>query len=161
MAKGFTQREGIDYNKIFSPVVKYKTIRIILALVSFYNLELEQLDIKTAFLHRDLDETIYMSQPEGFESKTNPSYVCLLRKSLYGLKQALRQWYKRLDTFVTNISVRKIRKNGRLGAAYTLGGRRPFRFDQIGHNRRSEENLQRVGCHHPDQKLQEVPKNKT
>ncbi|KAK0588036.1 hypothetical protein LWI29_033216 [Acer saccharum] len=103
VAKGFTQKEGIDYNEIFSPVMKYKTIRIILALVSFYNLELEQLDVKTAFLYGGLDETIYMSQPEGFESKTNPSHVCLLRKSLYGLKQTPRQWYKRFDTFVTSI----------------------------------------------------------
>ena len=103
VAKGFTQREGIDYNEIFSPVVKYKTIRIILALVSFYNLELEQLDVKTAFLYGDLDETIYMSQPEGFTSKINPSHVCLLRKSLYGLKQAPRQWYKRFDAFITSL----------------------------------------------------------
>ena len=103
VAKGFTQREGIDYNEIFSPVVKYKTIRIILALVTFYDLELEQLDVKTAFLYGDLDETIYMSQPEGFISKANPSHVCLLKKSLYGLKQAPRQWYKRFDTFITSL----------------------------------------------------------
>ncbi|KAK0579188.1 hypothetical protein LWI29_022490 [Acer saccharum] len=107
VAKGFTQREGIDYNEIFSPVVKYKTIRIILALVSYFDMELEKLDVKTAFLHGDLDETIYMSQPKGFESKSKPSHVCLLKKSLYGLKQAPRQWNKKFDSFMTSIGFHK------------------------------------------------------
>ena len=65
VAKGFTQVEGIDYNEIFSPVVKYTTIRTILALVVQFNWELEQFDIKTTFLHGELEETIYMHQPEG------------------------------------------------------------------------------------------------
>ncbi|KAK4841553.1 hypothetical protein QYF36_006375 [Acer negundo] len=93
VAKDFIQRERIDYNEIFSPVVKYKTIRIVLALVSLYDLELEHLDVKTAFLHGGLDETIYMSQPEGFESKSKPNHVCFLKKSLYGLKQAHMQCF--------------------------------------------------------------------
>ena len=103
VAKGFTQREGIDYNEIFSPVVKFKTIRMMLALVVQYNLELEQLDVKTAFLHGELEEKIYMSQPACFIDKNHPEYVCLLNKSLYGLKQSPRQWYKRFDTFVLSI----------------------------------------------------------
>ena len=103
VAKGFTQVEGVDYNEIFSPVVKYTTIRTVLALVTQFNWELEQLDVKTAFLHGDLDETIYMRQPEGFEVfKKGTELVCLLKKSLYGLKQSPRQWYKRFDTFVVN-----------------------------------------------------------
>ena len=69
VARGFTQREGIDYNEIFSPVVKHTSIRIILALVAVHNLELEQMDVKTTFLHGNLEETIYMSQPEGYEVK--------------------------------------------------------------------------------------------
>ena len=103
VAKGFTQVEGVDYNEIFSPVVKYTTIRTVLALVTQFDWELEQLDGKTTFLHGDLDETIYMRQHEGFEVfKKGTELVCLLKKSLYGLKQSPRQWYKRFDTFVVN-----------------------------------------------------------
>ncbi|CAJ2642413.1 unnamed protein product [Trifolium pratense] len=88
VAKGFTQVEGIDYNEIFSPVVKHCSIRVLMAIVNMYDLELEQMDVKTAFLHGELEETIYMQQPEGFV-KDN-SKVCLLKKSLYGLKQSPR-----------------------------------------------------------------------
>ena len=98
VAKGFTQVEGIDYNEIFSPVVKHCSIRIILGLVNQYDLELEQLDVKTAFLHGNLKETIYMNQPEGFEEGENK--VCLLKKSLYGLKQSPRMWYLKFDEFL-------------------------------------------------------------
>ncbi|GKB89941.1 reverse transcriptase [Tanacetum coccineum] len=68
--------------------------------VAHHDLELEQLDIKTAFLHGDLEEEIYMSQPEGFVVQGKEDYVCKLQKSLYGLKQSPRQWYKRLDSFM-------------------------------------------------------------
>ena len=64
-AKGYAQREGIDYNEIFSPVVKHSSIRILLALVAQYELDLDQLDVKTVFLHDDLEEEIYMTQPIG------------------------------------------------------------------------------------------------
>ena len=83
VAKGFTQVEGIDYNEIFSPVVKYTTIRTILALVVQFNWELEQLDVKTAFLHGELEETIYRHQPEGFvKDSKKGELVCLLKRSL-------------------------------------------------------------------------------
>ena len=90
VATGYTQREGIDYTEIFSPVVKFKTIRLMLTVVVQFNLELEQLDVKTAFLHGDLEEQICMSQPVGFIDSKHPDYVCLLKKSLYGLKQSPR-----------------------------------------------------------------------
>ena len=67
VAKGYAQKEGIDYNEVFSPVVKHSSIRILLALVAQYDLELVQLDVKTAFLHGDLEEEIYMTQPDGFK----------------------------------------------------------------------------------------------
>jgi len=99
-SKGYAQREGIDYNEIFSPVVKYSSIQILLALVAQYKLELDQLNVKTAFLHTDLEEKIYMSQLTGFKTARKENMVCKLKKLLYGLKQSPRQWYKRFDSFI-------------------------------------------------------------
>ena len=100
VVKGFYQKEGIDFNEIFSPVVRHTSIRVLLAFVALFDLELEQLDVKTAFLHGELEEEIYMDQPEGFVVPGKEHLVCRLKKSLYGLKQAPRQWYKRFDSFM-------------------------------------------------------------
>ncbi|GJS31119.1 retrovirus-related pol polyprotein from transposon TNT 1-94 [Tanacetum coccineum] len=97
VARGFTQRAGIDYNEVFSPVVRHTSIRVILALTACKDYELEQLDVKTAFLHGNLEEVIYMRQPPGYEQGNK---VCLLKKSLYGLKQSPRQWYRRFDEYM-------------------------------------------------------------
>ncbi|GKV50375.1 hypothetical protein SLEP1_g57082 [Rubroshorea leprosula] len=94
----FRRKEGIP--GVFSPVVKHSSIRVLLAMVTLYDLELEQLDVKNAFLHGELEERIYMSQPEGFIVSGKEDHVCLLQKSLYGLKQSPRQWYKRFDNFM-------------------------------------------------------------
>ena len=102
VAKGYSQVQGVDFNEIYSPVVKHYSITIILSLVPQFDLELEQLDVKTAFLHGDLEETIYMDQPEGIKPGTE-NLVCLLKKSLYGLRQSPRQWYKRFDEFMLGI----------------------------------------------------------
>lgn len=76
---------------------------MILSIVAMYNLELlEQLDVKTTFLHGELDEQIYMQQPEGFKESGKEVLVCRLSKSLYDLKQSPRQWYKRFDTFMVS-----------------------------------------------------------
>ncbi|KAI3668905.1 hypothetical protein L6452_40122 [Arctium lappa] len=75
VVKGFAQRKGIEYDDIFAPVVRHTSIRVLLALVEILDLELEQLDVKTAFLHGDLEETIYMKQPEGFISDNKPDWV--------------------------------------------------------------------------------------
>ncbi|GJX21923.1 putative RNA-directed DNA polymerase [Tanacetum coccineum] len=93
VVKGFQQIHRVDYNEIFSLVVKMTTIRLVLSIVASEDLHLEQLDVKTAFLHGDLDEDIYMTQSEGFRSDgKEENLVCKLKKSLYGLKQAPRQW---------------------------------------------------------------------
>lgn len=97
VAKGYSQVEGIDYNEVFSPVVKHVTIRLLLCLVVNQDMDLEQLDVKTVFLHGNLEERILMEQPEGY-NKGNK--VCLLNKSLYGLKQSPRQWNLRFDMFM-------------------------------------------------------------
>ena len=100
VVKGFGQKKGIDFDEIFSPVVKLSSIKIILGLATNQDLELEQLDVKTAFLHGDLEEEIYIQQLEGFEFKRKENLVYKLKKSLYGLKQDPRQWYKNFDSFM-------------------------------------------------------------
>nr|GFC78237.1 ribonuclease H-like domain-containing protein [Tanacetum cinerariifolium] len=85
-----TQVEGVDIDETFSLVVKPGTIWIVLSLVISRHWHVHQLDVKNAFLHGDLAETIYMHQPLGFWDPEHPNYVCLLQRSLYGLKQAPR-----------------------------------------------------------------------
>lgn len=86
VTKGFSQKEGVDYNEIFSLVIRHTSIRVLLALVTYQNLELEQLNVKTTFLHCELEEDIMISQPEGFAIQEKEDQACILKKSLYGLK---------------------------------------------------------------------------
>ena len=83
-------------------MVKMSLIRVVLGIVACLDLEIEKLDVKTAFLHDDLEEDIYMDQPEGFGVKGKEYLVCKSKKSLYGLKQAPRLWYKKFDSFMLN-----------------------------------------------------------
>ena len=103
VARGCSQEKGVDYSEIFSPVVRHTSIRVLLAMVAHQDLELEQLDVKTSFLHRELEEDIYMAHPDGFQVPGKEEYVCHLKKSLYGLKQSPRQWYKRFDTYMIQL----------------------------------------------------------
>ena len=91
VTKGYTQKEGIDYKETFFPVSSKDSFRTIMALMAHFDLELHQMDVKTAFLNGDIDETIYMVQPENFVSRDTKKMVCKLKKSIYGLKQASRQ----------------------------------------------------------------------
>ena len=81
-------------------MARIETIRLIIALAASHGWEMHHLDVKTTFLHETLDEEIYMCQPEGYVDKSAPEKVCLLRKSLYGLRQSPRQWNQRFDEFM-------------------------------------------------------------
>lgn len=98
-AKEYTQKAGIDYEEVFAPVVRYESIRTLLATAAEYDLEIAQFDVRTAFLHGDLHEEIFMAVPEGIELKEDDK-VCRLLKSLYGLKQASRQWNVKFNSFL-------------------------------------------------------------
>ena len=100
VAKGFKQKEGIDYFDTYAPVARITSIRVLLALASLYNLFVHQMDVKTAFLNGELDEEVYMEQPEGFILPGNEKKVCKLTKSLYGLKQAPKQWHEKFDSVI-------------------------------------------------------------
>ncbi|KAL4021421.1 hypothetical protein IC575_020218 [Cucumis melo] len=100
VAKGYTQNEGIDYEETFSPVTMIKSIRILLSIATFYDYEIWHMDVKTAFLNGNLEESIYMVQSEGFIQKGQEQKVCKLQKSIYGLKQASRSWNIRFDTTI-------------------------------------------------------------
>jgi hypothetical protein len=100
VAKGFSQILGIDYNYVFSSVVKHSSIRTFFGIVDMRDLELEQLDVKTAFFHGELEKEIYMDQPEGFIVLGKEDLVCKLKRSLYGLKHSPSQWYKRFASFM-------------------------------------------------------------
>ena len=90
MAKEFHQQVGIDYTKTFSPVVKPATMRLVLSIAVSFNWSLKQLDVFNAFLHGFLKEEVYMQQLARYMDHQFPNHVCRLHKSLYGLKQALR-----------------------------------------------------------------------
>ena len=107
VTKGFKQQQGIDFEEIFSPVVKMTSLRCVLALAAKEDMELVQMDVRTAFLHGDLHEEIYMQQPEGFEKKGKELLVCKLEKSLYGLKQAPREWYHKFHAFMMSQGYRR------------------------------------------------------
>jgi hypothetical protein len=100
VCKGYAQIEGLDFDETFAPIARLEAIRIILAYACHKRFKVYQMDVKSAFLNGDLNEEVYMEQPEGFKLSDNPDLVCKLKKSLYGLKQAPRAWYQRLDTYL-------------------------------------------------------------
>ena len=95
MAKGYSQTPRMDYNETFAPVVCLETIHTLLALAVAEDWEIEQMDIKGAYLNGSIKEEIYMKQPDGYDDKAG--CLCRLIKSLYGLKQAGREWNKEFN----------------------------------------------------------------
>ena len=102
VAKGYTQKENEDFFDTYSPVARLTTIRVLLSLAASHGLLVHQMDVKTAFLNGELDEEIYMDQPDGFVVEGQEGKVCKLLKSLYGLKQAPKQWHEKFDKTLTS-----------------------------------------------------------
>ncbi|CAB4023506.1 Hypothetical predicted protein [Paramuricea clavata] len=128
VAQGYSQTKGADYDEVFSSVARHTTLRTLLALANEYDLEVHQMDVRTAFLNGDIDCDIYMEQPEGFVDPDKPDYLCKLQKSIYGLKQSARCWNDTLDGYLKS---RGYRKSGADGCIYVKsvkkdGGRISF-----------------------------------
>lgn len=104
VVKGYEQTEGIDYFETFASVVKSTTVRLLLAVAAEKDWEIEQMDVKTAFLYGDLEEEVYVKQPTGYGADGK---VCRLRKALYGLKQSPRVWYQTLTSHLVNLGFSK------------------------------------------------------
>jgi hypothetical protein len=107
VTRGFSQKEGIDYEETFALVAKYTSIRTIIALAAKMKWKLHQMDVKTAFLNGVIEEEVYIEQPQGFEVEDRKSHVCRLKKALYGLKQAPRAWYGRIESFLMSLGFTK------------------------------------------------------
>ena len=99
VAKGYAQRYGVDYDEVYAPVARWDTVRIILATAACKNWTIYQLDVKSAFLYGELNEVVYIDQPQGFVKKGNEEKVYRLRKALYGLKQAPRAWFSKIESY--------------------------------------------------------------
>lgn len=107
VARGFLQKQGIDYNEVFAPVARHETVRLVVALANLRNWPLYHLDVKYAFLNGPLEETVFVTQPPGFEIAGKEGMVYRLHKALYGLKQAPRAWNKRIDEFLIQLGFKK------------------------------------------------------
>lgn len=99
VAKGYHQTQGIDFHEVFAPVARWDTIRTLLGVAAQKEWTVLQLDVKSAFLHGELNEEVYVKQPPGFEIRDEADKVYKLRKALYGLKQAPRAWYSKLEGY--------------------------------------------------------------
>lgn len=107
VCKGYSQKEGIDYEETFSPVARLEVVRLLPAYASYKDLKVYQMDVKSAFLNGDLEEKVYIEQPDGFSLSHDGDMVCKLKKTLYGLKQVPRAWYARLDIYLLKLGFSK------------------------------------------------------
>jgi hypothetical protein len=110
VAKGYSQVEGIDFGEIFSPVAKLTSIIFLLSIVVAFDFKVEQMDVKTTFLHGDLEEEIYMKWLEGFVVK-GKELVCKMKMFLYGFKQSPRMWYQKFDTYMLGLGFTKSKED--------------------------------------------------
>jgi hypothetical protein len=122
VVRGDLQRAGVDFGKTFTPVVKPATIRTVLTLIASRKLLVHQLDVSNAFLHGHLQERVYCQQPAGFVDPERPDAVCLLSRSLYGLRQAPRAWFTRFMEYATSIGFKQSRSDSSLFTMHTAVG---------------------------------------
>src|SRR5713226_8225588 len=114
VVRGFSQKEGIDYEETFAPVARYTSIISVLALAAVMKWKIHQMDVKTAFLNGVVEEEVYVEQPLGFETHDRESHVCRLKKSMYGLKQEPNTWYKIIDSFLSSLGFTKSKGDSNL-----------------------------------------------
>lgn len=107
VARGFQQRHGIDYHDTFAPVVKWETIRLVIAIATHPHWQILHLDVQTAFLNNTLQEEVYVTQPQGFIFPGSQHLVCRLHRALYGLRQSPRAWYSRMENFLLSLNLQK------------------------------------------------------
>lgn len=107
VVKGFTQTCGVDYSETFATVAKMNTIRVILSLVANCDWNLNQFNMKNAFLHGELEEEIYMDIPPGFREHTTTNTVCKSKKSLHGIKQSSRAWFGRFTKVMIGLGFKQ------------------------------------------------------
>ena len=123
MAKGYTQTYGIDYEEMFAPVAKMNTVRILLSLAAHSGWELNQFDVKNAFLHGNLEEEIYKEIPPGFGSTNGINKVCRLKKALYGLKQSHRAWFGKFTKAMLDLGYKQSQGDHTLFFKHSQGGK--------------------------------------
>jgi hypothetical protein len=114
VARGFSKKEGIDYEETFTPMARYTFIKTIIALAAKMKWKLHQMDVKTTFLNGVIEEEVYIEKTQGFEVEDRKSHVCRLKKALYRLKKALRAWYGHIDSFLTSLGFTKSKANSNL-----------------------------------------------
>ena len=102
VAKGYIQEFGVDFEESYAPVARLEAVRLLLAYAASRKIKLYQMDVKSTFLNRYINEEVYVDQPLGFVDTSHPNHVFKLKKALYSLKQALKAWYDRLSFFLLN-----------------------------------------------------------
>lgn len=107
MVKGYSQKRGVDFDEVFAPVVRFESIRVLIAIAAQSDWTLHHLDVKSAFLNGEVEEKLYVKQPEGFTVQGKENHILRLKKALYGLKQAPRAWYFKLHNCLLNLGFTK------------------------------------------------------
>jgi hypothetical protein len=107
VAKGYVQKEGINFNEVFTPVARLESVRLLLAIAAHHSWEVHHMDVKSTFLNGDLKEVVYVQQRPGFINDNNPDKVLRLHKALYGLRQAPRAWNAKLDNTLLSLGFKR------------------------------------------------------